>query len=187
MRLAALRKDHCRRTLVCQSQASFTVSCVSIVFYWSTMPAASSVSTTNGSRSAGPICAGGFEIGRERMCASPLRLIAVTTRLSAMLPALRVSRPSMMPATLWFSQLSSAASVRSNRLLQTLEWLTDNGSCFVAARRAALLAEIGLEYMTTPVEGPLERHGRGFRAHLQARLCACKFGSRRRRCHRCFV
>lgn len=41
-----------------------------------------------------------------------------------------------------------------NRLPHTIEWLSDNGSCFIAANTKALAREIGLEPRTTPVRSP---------------------------------
>jgi putative transposase len=41
-----------------------------------------------------------------------------------------------------------------NRLPQTIEWLTDNGSCFIAGPTRRFAREIGLEPLTTPVQSP---------------------------------
>ncbi len=41
-----------------------------------------------------------------------------------------------------------------NRLPHTIEWLSDNGSCFIAADTKALARQIGLEPRTTPVRRP---------------------------------
>ena len=41
-----------------------------------------------------------------------------------------------------------------NRLPHIIEWLSDNGSCFIAADTRALAREIGLEPRTTPVRSP---------------------------------
>ena len=41
-----------------------------------------------------------------------------------------------------------------NRLPQTIEWLSDNGSCYIAADTKRLAREIGLEPRTTPVRSP---------------------------------
>ena len=41
-----------------------------------------------------------------------------------------------------------------NRLPQTIEWLTDNGSCFIAGPIRRFAREIGLEPLTTPVQSP---------------------------------
>lgn len=43
---------------------------------------------------------------------------------------------------------------RINRLPATIEWLTDNGSCYTAAETRAFARDIGLEPLTTPVESP---------------------------------
>ena len=43
---------------------------------------------------------------------------------------------------------------RVNRLPQTIEWLTDNGSGYVATETRRFAREIGLEPRTTPVESP---------------------------------
>jgi|GEM_PF-3288016 len=40
---------------------------------------------------------------------------------------------------------------RINMLSDPIEWLTDNGSCFIARDTASLLREIGMEPCTTPV------------------------------------
>jgi putative transposase len=41
-----------------------------------------------------------------------------------------------------------------NRLPATIEWLTDNGSCYIAAETRHFARQIGLEPLTTPVESP---------------------------------
>ncbi len=43
---------------------------------------------------------------------------------------------------------------RINMLSEPIEWLTDNGSCFVAKDTASLLRDIGMEPCTTPVRSP---------------------------------
>ena len=43
---------------------------------------------------------------------------------------------------------------RINMLSEPIEWLTDNGSCFIARDTASLLREIGVEPCTTPVRSP---------------------------------
>jgi transposase InsO family protein len=39
-----------------------------------------------------------------------------------------------------------------NRLPATIEWLTDNGSCYIAGETRKFAREIGFEPLTTPVE-----------------------------------
>ncbi len=41
-----------------------------------------------------------------------------------------------------------------NRLPQVIEWLTDNGSCYIAGDTKAFAREVGLEPRTTPVRSP---------------------------------
>jgi putative transposase len=41
-----------------------------------------------------------------------------------------------------------------NRLPQTIEWLTDNGSAYIATETRRFAREIGLEPRTTPIESP---------------------------------
>lgn len=41
-----------------------------------------------------------------------------------------------------------------NRTPQLIEWLTDNGSCYIAAETKSFAREIGLEPRTTPVTSP---------------------------------
>jgi putative transposase len=41
-----------------------------------------------------------------------------------------------------------------NRLPETIEWLTDNGSCFIAQDTKSMLKHIGMEARTTPVRSP---------------------------------
>ncbi len=41
-----------------------------------------------------------------------------------------------------------------NRLPQTIEWLTDNGSGYIATETRRFAREIGLEPRTTPIESP---------------------------------
>src|SRR5262249_41034328 len=47
-----------------------------------------------------------------------------------------------------------------NRLPVTIEWLTDNGSCYVAAETRSFARDIGLEPRTTPIESPRARRHR---------------------------
>ena len=41
-----------------------------------------------------------------------------------------------------------------NRLPKTIEWLSDNGSCFIAHETKAMARDIGLEPRATPVQSP---------------------------------
>jgi putative transposase len=43
---------------------------------------------------------------------------------------------------------------RVNRLPATIEWLTDNGSCYIAGNTRSFARDIGLEPRTTPIESP---------------------------------
>ena len=43
---------------------------------------------------------------------------------------------------------------RVNRLPETIEWLTDNGSCYLAGETRRFARQIGLEPLTTPIESP---------------------------------
>lgn len=43
---------------------------------------------------------------------------------------------------------------RVNTLPEPIEWLTDNGSCFVAKDTKTLLRDIGMEPRSTPVRSP---------------------------------
>lgn len=43
---------------------------------------------------------------------------------------------------------------RVNRLPTTIEWLTDNGSCYLAGETWRFARHIGLEPLTTPIESP---------------------------------
>ncbi len=43
---------------------------------------------------------------------------------------------------------------RINMLPQPIEWLTDNGSCFIAKDTKSLLCDIGMEPCSTPVRSP---------------------------------
>lgn len=43
---------------------------------------------------------------------------------------------------------------RVNRLPTTIEWLTDNGSCYLAGETRRFARHIGLEPLTTPIESP---------------------------------
>ena len=43
---------------------------------------------------------------------------------------------------------------RVNRLPLTIEWLSDNGSCYVAGDTRSFARDIGLEPRTTPIESP---------------------------------
>ena len=41
-----------------------------------------------------------------------------------------------------------------NRLPVTIEWLSDNGSCYLAGKTRSFACDIGLEPRTTPIESP---------------------------------
>ena len=41
---------------------------------------------------------------------------------------------------------------RVNRLPATIEWLSDNGSCYIAGDTRSFARNIGLEPRTTPIE-----------------------------------
>lgn len=43
---------------------------------------------------------------------------------------------------------------RVNRLPQTIEWLSDNGSCYTALETRRFAKELGLKPVTTPIESP---------------------------------
>ena len=43
---------------------------------------------------------------------------------------------------------------RINRLPVTIEWLSDNGSCYIAGDTRSVARDIGLEPRTTPIESP---------------------------------
>jgi putative transposase len=43
---------------------------------------------------------------------------------------------------------------RVNRLPVTIEWLSDNGSCYIAGDPRSFARDIGLEPRTTPIESP---------------------------------
>ena len=43
---------------------------------------------------------------------------------------------------------------RVNRLPVTIEWLFDNGSCYIADNTRSFARHIGLEPRTTPIESP---------------------------------
>jgi putative transposase len=45
-----------------------------------------------------------------------------------------------------------------NRLPVTIEWLSDNGSCYVAGDTRSFARDIGLEPRTTPLESPQSNH-----------------------------
>ena len=55
---------------------------------------------------------------------------------------------------------------RVNRLPLTIEWLSDNGSCYVAGDTRSFARDIGLEPRTTPIESPQSN----LRTHHQTRL-----------------
>ena len=54
---------------------------------------------------------------------------------------------------------------------QPIEWLTDNGSPYIARDTRSFAREIGLEPLTTAIREPaVQRHGGSLREDLQARL-----------------
>ena len=54
-----------------------------------------------------------------------------------------------------------------NRPPATIEWLTDNGSCYIAGETRKFAREIGFEPLTTRGKPTIEWNGRGFRTHDQ--------------------
>ena len=58
-----------------------------------------------------------------------------------------------MFATSW-SRPSNLRFGQINRLPRTIEWLSDNGSGYIAKETRAFAREIGLEPLTTPVTSP---------------------------------
>ena len=56
-----------------------------------------------------------------------------------------------------------------NRLPVTIEWLSDNGSCYLAGETRSFARDIGLEPRTTPIESPQSNGmARSLRPHDQA-------------------
>jgi transposase InsO family protein len=54
----------------------------------------------------------------------------------------------------------------AHRLPVTIEWLSDNGSCYVASDTRSFARDISLEPRTTPIESPQSNgNGRSLRAH----------------------
>ena len=58
-----------------------------------------------------------------------------------------------MSATSWVTAVERRFGP-INRLPATIEWLTDNGSCYVSGETRRFAREIGFEPLTTPVENP---------------------------------
>jgi len=50
--------------------------------------------------------------------------------------------------------VAGRTSLRADRLPITIEWLSDNGSCYVAGETCSFARDIGLEPRTTPIESP---------------------------------
>ena len=72
-----------------------------------------------------------------------------------------------------------------NRLPRTIEWLSDNGSGYIAKETRAFAREIGLGAADDARHQPaIQRHGRGLRADDQARLCPRQSIARRQDRHR---
>jgi transposase InsO family protein len=54
----------------------------------------------------------------------------------------------------------------------TIEWLSDNGSCYIAANTRSLARDIGLEPRTTPIESPQSNGmAEAFVRTIKMRLC----------------
>jgi putative transposase len=59
-----------------------------------------------------------------------------------------------------------------NRLPDTIEWLSDNGCCYLADKTRSFARAVGLEARTTPIESPQSiGMAEALRPHDQARLC----------------
>jgi transposase InsO family protein len=60
---------------------------------------------------------------------------------------------------------------RISRLPVTIEWLLDNGSCYIAGDTRSFARDIGLDPRTTPIESPAQRGGiHGRRAQTRCSL-----------------
>jgi hypothetical protein len=70
-----------------------------------------------------------------------------------------------------------------NRLPRAIEWLSDNGSGYIAKDTKRFARDLGFEPFTT-VEPTVQWHGRGFRANDQTRLRPRQSGARRPNRHR---
>src|SRR6266566_8890279 len=51
-------------------------------------------------------------------------------------------------------QGGGGAPLTVNRLPLTIEWLSDNGSCYLAGKTRSFARDIGLDPRTTPIESP---------------------------------
>jgi transposase InsO family protein len=93
-----------------------------------------------------------------RRSALPLLSTAVIVKPSPMSPPLKASRAKTFK-TFVITAVENRFG-RINTLPKPVEWLTDNGSCFIAKDTKTLLMDIGMEPCTTPVRSP-QSNGNG--------------------------
>ncbi len=99
-------------------------------------------------------CSDGFEIGCDNgeKVRVPSPSTVATARASASSPPPKASRAKTSRISCCWP--SRPAFGHLNRLPQTIEWLTDNGSGYIAGETRRLARDIGLEPRTTPVQSP---------------------------------
>ncbi len=70
--------------------------------------------------------------------------------------ALTLALPSSERTSLWQAVQAELEAMRraGNRSPVTIEWLSDNGSCYIAGDTRSFARDIGLEPRTTPIESP---------------------------------
>ena len=118
-----------------------------------------------------------------RRSASPSLSTAVTVKPWAMSQQPSGSAPKTF-VTSWCSA-SNIASGRSTRLPEPIEWLTDNGSCYTAHDTRAVRPRHRSRALHHASRKPaVERHGRGLRPDVEARLRQGQSPTKRPRRHR---
>src|SRR6516165_10155001 len=116
------------------------------------MPAASSGAMTDASPSMSATAAGAPTALRSAAttvngCESPSRSIAVSFLATTSGVSGEDVRDLMLAAV-------EHRFGPVNRLPLTIEWLSDNGSCYLAGETRSFARDIGLEPRTTPIESP---------------------------------
>ncbi len=72
----------------------------------------------------------------------------------------------------------------ASQLPQPVEWLSDNGSAYIARDTLDTATALGLRLCFTPVRSPIQRHRRSLRQNVQTRLCSAVDPARRSHGHR---
>ena len=125
------------------------------------------------SPSRSEICAGAPTASRSlattpKRCASPLRSIVATAEAVGHVATTEGVKGEDVRDLMVAAVEQRFGSI--NRLPATIQWLTDNGSCYVSGETPRFAREIGFQPLRLRGKPAIEWNGRGLRANDQTRL-----------------